>query len=358
MPDHPGTEMGSETKRRRFERWHWIGFAAGVALLAWVLRDFDAGRFARVLAASSMWPLLVLPAAVVVEQFVRAVKWRQLVYPVRAVGTWRLFGAIMAGYLANLAAPVRVSPLVRAWLVARLEGLRVGTLLATITLDRLVDGLVFVGFTAFALVIASFPDTTGGVRAGLAWGALSSLGLFLGVLGALVLLRKPLRGDAGVSRLGAWLRWLPLGWRDPLAGFAASFFDGVVWPGQAWRGAVVIGAAIVMKLIAIGHFIWAGLAFGVTLAPESYLFIMVFLGYLVVLAGTIRLVGGFTAGAIFVLEGFGVGVEHALAMTLVVNAATLLSVAVAGTLALWLQGFKLGDALNPRSGDNRPSNSP
>ncbi len=65
----------------------WIGVAAGALVLAWVLRDFEPARFARVVAGAEIWPLLVLPAAVVIEQLVRAVKWRQIVYPVRAVGT-------------------------------------------------------------------------------------------------------------------------------------------------------------------------------------------------------------------------------------------------------------------------------
>ncbi|MCZ6608021.1 MAG: lysylphosphatidylglycerol synthase transmembrane domain-containing protein [Alphaproteobacteria bacterium] len=130
--------------------WRWVGVAAGLLLLAWVLRDFDLSRFRRAVAAAHIWPLFLLPVATVAEQLLRALKWRQMLYPLRPVRVWRLFGAIMAGYLANLAAPVRVSPFVRAWLIARLEGLSASTVLATVALDRLIDGLVFVGFTATA----------------------------------------------------------------------------------------------------------------------------------------------------------------------------------------------------------------
>ncbi len=337
--------MGAAVTRMKSRYWRWIGVAAGVLVLAWVLRDFELARFARIVAGAEIWPLLVLPVAVVVEQLVRAVKWRQIVYPVRAVGTLRLFWAIMAGYLANLATPVRVSPLVRAWLVARLEYLSVGTLLATITLDRVIDGLVFVGLTVLALAVASFPGTTGGVRAGLAWGAFLSLGLFALVIGGLVALRPAFLGDNRPRWFAVVTGWLPAAWRAPVADFVRLFFAGVVWPAQTWRGLVIVGASVVIKLIAVSYFYWAGLAFGVTLSPQSYLFVMVFLGYLVVLAGTIRLPGGFIAGAVFVLEGFGVDVETALAMALVVGGASLLTVATAGAMALWLQGVALGSVL-------------
>ncbi len=342
--------MGSQTRFRRLRHWRWIGIVAGVILLAWVLRDFDLARFARIVEAADIGPLLAIPAAILAEQLVRAVKWRQIVHPVRAVGVMRLFWAIMAGYFANLAAPVRVSPLVRAWLVARLEGLSVGTLLATITLDRVVDGLVFVGFTVLALALASFPDAGGDVRAGLAWGGLLSLGLFCAVIGGLFALRRAFRGGERPRWFSAAVGWLPAAWRDPVAGFVHLFFEGVVWPAEAWRSGVIAGASIVIKLLAVSHFFWAALAFGVRLEPQAYLFLMVFLGYLVILTGIVRLVGGVTAGAIFVLEGFGVGVEQAVAMTLVVHAAALLTVAGGGALALWLQGLKLGDVLAAAKG--------
>ena len=89
---------------------------------------------------------------------------------------------------------------------------------------------------------------------------------------------------------------------------------------------------------------------GVALTPEGYLFVMVFLGFLVILAGTLRIVGGFTAGAVFVLEGLGVEVEKALAMTLIVQAATLSTVALCGAAALWAQGLTLTGAFTPGDG--------
>ncbi len=105
--------------------WRWLGAIAGLLLLAWALRNFDPWRFADIVAGATVWPLVILPLAIIAEQVLRARKWRQIIHPLRAVGTGRLFGALMAGYFANMLTPVRVSPLVRAWLVARWEGLSV-----------------------------------------------------------------------------------------------------------------------------------------------------------------------------------------------------------------------------------------
>lgn len=340
--------MSRIATRLNLRKWRWLGAASGLVLLAWVLRDLDPSRFLAILAKAEIWPLLLLPAATVLEQLLRAFKWRQMLYPLRPVGTWRLFGAIMAGYLANLAAPVRVSPLVRAWLIARLEALRTSTLLATVALDRLIDGIVFVAFTALALELVRFPDAGGAIREGLRWGALGSLVVFSGSIAALVAFSRRRRNRAPGARLRL-IGWLPRRWRDPVRDFVRHFFEGVVWPSEAWRGAAIVTTSIVIKIVAISYFLWAGLAFGVVLTPEGYLFLMVFLGFLVILAGTLRIVGGFTAGAVFVLEGLGVEVEKALAMTLIVQAATLSTVAVSGAAALWAQGMTLTGAFTQRA---------
>ena len=51
----------------------------------------------------------------------------------------------MAGYLANLLVPLGLSPFVRSWLVVRRENLSMSCVLATVAIDRMIDGLVLAG---------------------------------------------------------------------------------------------------------------------------------------------------------------------------------------------------------------------
>lgn len=338
--------MTEVVKGRRRHRWWAAGGAiAGLLLLAWALRNFDPWRFADIVAGATVWPLLILPLAIIAEQLLRALKWRQFIYSLRAVGIGRLFGALMAGYFANMVAPVRISPLVRAWLVARLEGLSTSTLLATIVLERLIDGLIFVGFAGLALLVVRFPDPESNIIQGVAWGTGGSLIAFAALIGVLVALRRE-KGRSLLAGLVTRLcARLPERWRHRGVDLADLFVDGVIWPRAPWRGGVIIASAVVIKIIAISHFLWVGLAFGVVLGWADYLFIMVFLSFLVILAGTLRIIGGVAAGAVFVLQGFGIDVETALAMALLVQAASILTVAGCGALALWLQGVSLSTVL-------------
>jgi len=216
-----------------------------------------------------------------------------------------------------------------------------------VALDRLTDGIVFALLVPVVLILVVFPDPTGDIRAGLRWGAGGSLVLFALLALALAAYRRGvLRPDGRLLHL---LERLPARFILPARRAAGSFADGIVWPRESWRGAGIVLASVLIKLIAATDFLWAGLALGATLQPAQYLFVMVFLGFLVILGHFARIAGTFVIGAVFVLGWFGVGEEKALAMVLIVEAASLLSVAGIGALALWRQGVALAD-LRPGAG--------
>lgn len=333
------TEVAARSHWRRW--WPWLGGLVGLAALAWVLRRFDLDSFRVVLAGAGVRFLLLVLLVIAGEQLVRAWKWRQLLYPLRSVGTLHLFGAIMAGYLAGLLIPFGFGALARAWLVARREGLAMTAVLATVALDRVTDGIIFALLVPVALLLVVFPDPTGDIRAGLMWAASGSFVLFAVLLLALALYKR------GTLRPGGWfmrsIERLPARVLGPVRRVAVSFASGIVWPREFWRGFSIIAASVVMKLFAATHFLWAGLAFGAELRPVEYLFLMVFLGFVAVLGHFARIPGSFIVGAIFALGLFGVAEELALAMVLVVQAASLLSFASIGAFALWRQGVALAD---------------
>ncbi len=339
------------TGRVRWRRWApWIGGTVGVAALVWVLRGIEFSSFLAALANADLWMLALVPVAIAGEQLVRAWKWRQLLYPIRSTGTLGLFGAIMAGYFASLVIPLGAGPIVRSWLVARREGLKTSSVLATVAIDRLIDGIVFAGFVPIALILVAVPDPTGGIRAGLSFGAGGSLVLFILLFFVLVGYRlQALRG-------APWLVWcidrLPRRLAEPMHRLARSFAEGIVWPAETGRRIGIVLATVLIKLIAATHLLWAGLALGVLLRPADYLFLLVFLGFLVILAHFARIVAGFTIGAVFALGLLGVPEEQALAMALIVQGASLLTVAGIGVLALWWQGVALTE-LRAAGGGNR-----
>jgi len=332
------TEVAAGNRWRRW--WPWLGGLVGLAALAWVFGRLDYARLREVLANADAFYLLTVPLAIAAEQVVRAWKWRQILYAMRSVGTFRLFGVIMAGYLAGMLVPGG-SPLLRSWLVAQLERLRMSAVLATVAIDRLIDGIVFTAFVAAVLAFAAFPDPDGKLRLGLVIAGAGSFALFALLLALLVRYRRDVVDQASwIMRLAARL---PARFVERGRALLRSFAQGVVWPAEPWRRLAIVLASVVIKLIAATHFLWAGLAFGVVLRPVEYIFLIVFLGFIVILTHFARIAGGFIVGAVFALGLFGVEAEQAVAMTFVVQVASLATVAGIGAFALWRHGFTLGD---------------
>jgi uncharacterized membrane protein YbhN (UPF0104 family) len=337
----------------RFRRWlPWLGALLGVVALAWVLRGLDLARFSAVVANADVRFVLMVPVIVAVEQMVRAWKWRQLLWPLRSIGTVYLFGAIMAGYLLAVIVPFGFGTVARSWLVAQREHLKLMAVLATVAVDRLTDGIVFACLVPLAVLAAVFPDPTGGIRAGLIWGGAGSFILFVLLLIGLEFYRRQTSDhpDVLLKRLGDRL---PAQWAGFVGRLAGSFGDGISWLQSPWRAAGVVAASVVIKLIAATQFLGSGLAFGISLRPVEYLFLMVFLGFLVILGHFLRLTGGFIIAAVFALGLFGVPDEQALAMALVVQASNLLSVALIGAVALSGQGIAISELSSLK--DAKPS---
>lgn len=332
--------MSSDSvKTSRWRRWSVVATILGVLVLVAVFARVDPDHLRDVVVGADPVFLIVLVLALIAEQLFRALKWRQLLYDIRPVGVVRLFGTIMAGYFVAMMIPLGVSPIVRSWLVARLETLDTGAVLATAVIDRMVDGAIFAALVVLALMLAGFPDPGGGIRLGLLVGAVGSLIVIALIVAALVRYRnRAALGDG-------WLAWLlgrlPLRLSGPTGRFLRSFAEGIVWPREIWRGVAIVFASLAIKLVAIGHFLWAGLAFGVVLSPAGYVFLVAFLGFLLIITRFARVPGGFLVGAVFALELLGVASEPALAMTITVQLATAVTVATVGVVALWRHGVTL-----------------
>jgi uncharacterized membrane protein YbhN (UPF0104 family) len=323
-----------------------VGGGLAIVVLFWLYRDLDVDKFlAAVATADPVW-LITLAATILLEQLVRAWKWRQILFDLKPVSSIRLFGAILAGYGVGIFIPFGVSPLVRSWLIARLEGLRMASVLVTTAIERFLDGIVFALIAGLVALAGEIPQIEGDVRTGLTLAGVLNLGLFSALLWFLFLGRAPLgRDDARVSR---WIDWLAAKGGRRLDGLRSAIREGIIWPKDRARQVGAIMASVVMKVISVTHFLWAGLAVGVVLAGWDYLFLMVFAGFALVLARFIRVPGGFVIGSAFALKLLGIPNEQALAMILFNNVFSIVLVVGIGLFVLWRSGVGIRAARTTR----------
>ena len=316
-----------------------VGAGLAIGVLFWLYQDLDFNRLIAELAAAGVHWLFVLGATILAEQLLRGWKWRQILYDLKPISSWRLFGAILAGYGVAVLIPLGISPLVRSWLIARLEGLRMACVLVTAAIERFIDGIVFAIIVGIVALAGQIPSIEGDLRAGLAVAGGLNLAIFAAPLWLLFKGRRHLgRSDAPIGRA---IDWLASKGGARFAGLRSSIAAGIVWPRDRARQLGIVAASVAMKAVAATHFVWAGLAVGVTLGVFDYLFLMVFAGFALVLARFIRVPGGFVIGSGYALKLLGVADEKALAMILFNNTFSILLMVGIGLAVLWRSGVEI-----------------
>jgi len=319
-----------------------VGGALALAGVFYLYRGMDFARFLDGLRNANRGWIAVLGVTILLEQFLGGWKWRQILYDLKPISSLRLTGALLAGYGANALVPLGISPLVRSWLVARLDGLKMGTVLTTTIIARFLDGAVFALFAGVVAILGRIPQVEGNLKLGLAIAGGLNLVLFGGLLWALFRFRAVFALDGPlICRLFDRVARL---FRANGRGLRLSLCDGVIWPKSRWRRSATILAAVASKAVAATHFVWAGLAVGVVLAPMDYLFLMVFSGFAMVLSRFVRIPGGFVIGAGFALSALGVADEQALLMTLFSFIMSMLLVVGIGLVVLWRSGLDIRQA--------------
>lgn len=322
-------------------RWGvpFVGAAVALVLIFVLYGSLDLERFwGGLQSANPIW-IVILAVTILLEQLLNGWKWCQILHDVKPVGTIRLTGALLAGYGANVLVPLGISPLVRAWIIARLEQLKMATVLTTTIISRFIDGVVFALFAGVLALVGQVPQVDGNLELGLSVAGALNIALFGGLLWAMFRFRTLFATDGPLMcRL---FDWVAKRMRADGRELRTALCDGVIWPRNAMRRASVFLGAIAAKLIAATHFVWAGLAVGVVLTPWDYIFLMVFSGFIMVLGRFVRIPGSFIFGAGFALQMLGVPPETALLMILFNYIMTILLVVGIGLIVLWQSGIDI-----------------
>lgn len=319
-----------------------VGATVALSLIFMLYGSLDFGKFLHGLrSANPIW-LIVLAMTILLEQLFNGWKWRQILYDVKSVDTFRLTGALLAGYGANVLVPLGISPFVRAWIVARTEQLEMATVLTTTIISRYIDGVVFALFAGVLALAGQVPQVDGNLRLGLSIAGALNIALFGGQLWAMFRFRSLFATDR--PAICRFFDWIARQIGADGKGLRTALCEGVVWPRDATRRAAVLLGSVAAKLVAVTHFVWAGLAAGVVLAPRDYFFLMVFSGFIMVLGRFIRIPGSFIFGAGFALQLLEVPPEMALLMILFNYIMTIILVVGIGLIVLWQSGIDIRQA--------------
>jgi len=287
-------------------------------------------------AAFQQVDMLLLLAAVFVQLLclsTRAFRWQAVLSSLVLVPLRRMFPYVVIGMLANDLIPARVGELYRAWLVTRREGLNYASSLASVVVERVIDGLFVVGMFVTSLWLIGIED--GGLRelritAGLLFG-----GLGVG-LGLLVLLPAFMRWV--ILSLTAWLPQAAAAWiRKTLDHFLigigvlrhpSTLLRVLFWAAMLWLSELLLYGVILS-------------AMGLDLSIAEIALVLSLVSLVLVLPSAPGYIGVYHLACVTALGLCGIDSSQALAAAVVLNAFELIVTDGLGMVLFLRMGIEL-----------------
>jgi glycosyltransferase 2 family protein len=316
----------------------WIGIAISALFLFLLFRKIDFYKLAAAFREMDYRYLAPALFLTFVSYFLRALRWKFLLAPIRPTRLANLFPSTLIGYMANNLLPARLGEFVRAYSLGQKEGIGTGAVFGSLVVDRLCDGFTVLLVLLVTLFTVRLPEGMEHLQQGMVTGGYVTFLLYLGVMVFLALLKMRTEWTVGVLErlLGALSPRLG----EKAAAQARAFISGIRFPSGAGAAGVVL-TSLCIWATAIWPVDLLLRSFGVALPIQASMFIMVFLVFAVMVPASPGFVGTHHFACVTALSAFKVGDERALSIALVIHGMGFFPVIVAGLFCLWRNKLSL-----------------
>lgn len=309
-----------------------VGLGISALFLVLLLRSVDMQELLDSLRGLSPWWIMISLALFGASVWTRAQRWAAILRPLVSLRQTEAASLMTIGLAANNVLPARTGEIVRAVLLKRQRGVSGFAVLATIIVERILDGLVLAIFLAATIALA------GGTNVLRLFATLVG-GAFLGL--TLLIALMALRPATGQWLTAFGLRFVPGRLRPRINGWAQRFLSGLT-PMDTPRAWVTVTGLTTLSWTLEALSSWAvGEAFGLDLGIGIYFGVCGAANLSMAAPSTSGGIGPYEYFAREVLGAFGVAAATGTAYALVLHATILVPVAVVGLFLLWKQDLGL-----------------
>ena len=308
-----------------------LGLAVSAGLLVYCFWDVDLAVIAARLR-ETLWTFLALSIVLGFGSlWARAWRWAYLFPP--GPRPRHLFRALLIGYMGNNLLPLRAGEVVRIYVASR-HGPRFWTTVATVVVERVLDGLALGLIVAGLLLLVPVP-------AEMRW----SIAIFLALDLAAILVLATIALAPRVCHALIETIFHRVGWLERrLIGFLGTMTEGLRGlraPHHAIP--VLLGSLAIWLLLALS--VWTAMhAAHLDLPLVASWVVLAFLGLGVSLPSSPGFVGVIQAATVLALALFAVPRAEALSFSLLFHASQFFPITAAGLLCLLLEHVSLTDA--------------
>ena len=313
-----------------------MGILIGVLFLYVAFRRVDAPQMWQALTMAHYWYLLPAVVAGFLSHYLRALRWRYLLDPIRRLDTGALFSSLMIGYAANAVVPAHLGEFLRAFVLSKKRRITMSAAFATIVVERILDVFSLLALTVLAIFLYPFP----------AWVIKSGYIMFGGTLGLFLFLVLLKKATSPTMRLLAFMmKPLPGAFERKMQSLLEEFLSGMA-PLRRWRDYVTVGVLSVFIWACYGliyHFCLHAFDFYVAfqLNWSVNLILLVMTTIAVVVPSSPGYVGTYHYLCQMALAMYGVQAGPALSFALVAHGVSVFPVLIVGLVLAHYEGMAI-----------------
>lgn len=313
-----------------------IGCLIGLAFLYLAGRKVDFHLMWEALTRVHYGFVLLAVPVIFFSHFLRALRWRYLMIPIKSVDVASLFSALLIGYMANILMPAHLGELLRAYVLGKKREVSASSTFATIVVERIIDVFALLLLMVFAILLFPFP----------AWINTAGYAMLIGTVllfAILILVKKYFPFFERFLRV--FLQPLPKSMQEKLERGIRSFVLGIVPLRGGWDYLVVAVLSVV---------IWACYGFIIHLVLNAFDFVSLYhlpwsTSLIVLVITTIGVVVPSSPGYVGTyhwlcqvsLAMFSVPADPALSFAILTHGVNFLPVLIAGLILAYYEGVEI-----------------
>ncbi len=328
-------------KSTKSQTGYWVGFAIAFGFIAWAIARYDFNTVWSSLQSVNYW--WIIPTAIIemILIYIRAVRWRYFLDPIKKVSHYNTTMATAIGFLANMVLPARIGEFLRAWLIGKRESISKSAAMGTVVIERSIDGLSVVVLILIVLLVVDAPEEKQAYWATLKTTGYFVAGFYLTVFTALFLLYKRVHWVERVIDFS--INVMPEKYKGQIRELLESFRTGFDVLASGHHMIAITIWSVVFWSIAGGLNIGFFHAFGLRDLPFIATYLVLMGQVIGVMIPSPGFVGPFHAATMAALAFYGVGEELALSMAIVMHATMFITNMIPGIVFLWLEKLSINE---------------
>ncbi len=316
------------SKKPGYSKHLWIGTGISVFFLYVLFRKINMEQLFAAFSEMDYRYLLPAVAFTFLGYYLRAVRWKFLLEPLKSTSMKNLFPSTIIGYMANNLLPARLGELVRAYVLGEKEQMDKSAVFATLVLDRLLDGLTVLVLVVLTLLTLKLPENMAVAQKSLEYGGYFTLGFCLFVIIFIAAIK--IYPTWMVSFLELVLKPFPDRFRNRVIPLAVSFMEGIRFPTRPGGIMALLISSLVIWALAVWTVDLELRAFEIVLPIMAAMFILILLVAAVMVPASPGFVGTYHAACMYGLLAFNLPKEKALSVALTAHAINFFPVILLG----------------------------